>query len=120
MGLDLDNAAEDLKQDPTANITDRARKGLNEVLIVARTRRILKGGAIKELKHAAVMAAVALEVLRARTENDDKDSDVPRQIRARRSWRRPNLRLHVLTRRISNCRQNLSRYRVKREKRKGE
>lgn len=81
LGLDLDQAVEDLKQDPTADIANRARKGLKEVLIVARTSKNLKGGHIKELKNAAVMATAALEVLRTRSEND-KDSDVLRQVRA--------------------------------------
>lgn len=79
MKLDLDQAVEDLKQDPTADIANRARKGLKEVLIVARTSKNLKGGCVKELKNAAVMATAALEVLRTRADNE-KDTDIPRQM----------------------------------------
>lgn len=81
LGLNLDEAVEDLKQSPTADIANRARKGLKEVLIVARISKNLKGGSAKELKNAAVMATAALEVLRTRTENE-RDSDVPRQVKA--------------------------------------
>lgn len=51
------------------------------MLIVARISKNLQGGCVKELKTAAVMATAALEVLRTRAEND-KDTDVSRQMRA--------------------------------------
>lgn len=54
---------------------------LAEVLIIARTSGNLKGTCQRDLKHAAVMATAAVEVLRTRADNPT-DDDMPRQIKA--------------------------------------
>lgn len=81
LGIDLDNSVDDLKQDPTADISNRTRKLLAEVLIIAKTSDNLKGICQKELKHAAVMATAAVEVLRTCADNPT-DDDMPRQLKA--------------------------------------
>lgn len=79
MGIDLENAVENMKQNPTADVASRAREGMVEVLRVARKSKNLHGLCVKDLKMAAVRGAEALEVLRSRADNDS-DNDVPRRL----------------------------------------
>lgn len=83
MGIDLENTMEDMKQDPTADISNRARKMLSKLLIFANVNKNLKGVCQEELKQAAVLATAAVEVLRTRADNPN-DKDALRQERALR------------------------------------
>lgn len=47
MGIDLDEAADDMKQDPTADVASRAHEKMLEVLRVARKSKNLHGYAAK-------------------------------------------------------------------------
>lgn len=79
MGLDLKDAIDEMKQNPTSDIASRARESMDEVLRTAKKSKNLKGTVIKDLKNAAVLGAAALEVLRSRADNS-KDNDIPGQM----------------------------------------
>lgn len=83
MGIDLDEAIEDENQNPTADIANRTREGMINVLRVARKSKNLHGLCKKELRVSAVRGAAALEVLRTRAVNS-KDNDIPRLVKALR------------------------------------
>lgn len=78
MGIDLDEAVYDMKQDPIADIASRGREKMIEVLRVARKSKNLNERYKKDLK---VLGAAALEVLHTRADCPT-DSDVSRQLRA--------------------------------------
>lgn len=81
MGLDLGSAVESIRQTPTADISNPAKKEMQEVLIIAKKSKNLKGDLVRDLKNAALSTAAAVEVLCSRADNPE-DSDIPRQIKS--------------------------------------
>lgn len=81
MKLDLDEAVENLRSNPNADISSVARENLNEVLRVAKISKNLKGTCTKTLKQGAVVATAAVEVLRTRADGK-MHKDVQNQIRS--------------------------------------
>lgn len=86
MGAELDEAMDEIADDPTADIAHRARECMAEVLKVAKGSRNLQGGYIKILKHAAVMGSASTEVLRTRADinYESEEGDPKWQIRVMR------------------------------------
>lgn len=77
--LDLDEAVEELRDTPSQDVANKAQKCMESVLQVAKVSRNLKGTKVKKLKQASVVGAVAIEVLRSRSDGE-LDNDIARQI----------------------------------------
>lgn len=69
MGLNFEEATEDARRNPTADLSNRARKLQKRVLHVTRVSKNLRGDMQKELKLAALFTSVFVEVLRTRVES---------------------------------------------------
>lgn len=80
MKIDFDSAVEDLVHNPTGDIASRARNGLDEILRVSKISRNLNGPCVNSLRHAAVLSAPAVEVLRTRADSK-VSADAQKQIR---------------------------------------
>lgn len=78
--LDLDEAIENLRTCSNEDISSHARREIDEVLKVAKISKNIKGTCIKTLKQSAVVAAAAVEVLRARAD-DNVEEDIQYQIK---------------------------------------
>lgn len=78
-GLDLNEAIAEMRQGPTADIANRAREGMMEIIRVAKVSSNIKGELRKHLKTAALSATAVVEVDPA---DCPFDSDIPRQMRA--------------------------------------
>lgn len=79
-GLDLEEAIETMRRNPTADLSNRARELQREVLRVAKVSTNINGLLKKHLKDAAVLTAACVEVLRTRVV-DGPDTDAGVQLR---------------------------------------
>lgn len=81
---DLEDVVEKLENTPTADVAQKGRTCMAEVLKVAKGSRNLKGDYVRILKQATVMGTASMEVLRTRADCGEADSDALRQIKALR------------------------------------
>lgn len=81
MKIDLEEAIEDLRENPTADISSRARESLDDVFRVVKKSKNLQGICPKVLKQAAVLSSAAIEVLKLRADSK-MDPDTARQLRS--------------------------------------
>lgn len=69
-GLNVEEAIEDLKWNPTPDLANRVRGLQKKVLHVAKASKNLTGCFVKELKQAALFTTACVEVLRTRMDSD--------------------------------------------------
>lgn len=81
---DTEKATEEMENSPTADVANRARESMAEVLRIARISKNLQGGCVKALKHSAVVATASAEVLRTRADKKESNTDSFKQVKALR------------------------------------
>lgn len=81
---DVEDAVEKFEYNTTADVAERVRHHMTEVVRVAKSSRNLQGGYQKILKHAAVIGVASAEVFRTRADRDGTDSEALREIKALR------------------------------------
>lgn len=79
--LDVESAIDEIRLNPTADLTNRVRQLQKTVLRVSKTSKHLKGTYVKELKMAALYTTACVEVLRNRAEDDDNRKNDDGQVR---------------------------------------
>lgn len=80
----LEETVERLEMAPTADVANRTREAMAEVMRVARTSRNLQGSFVRILKQAAVTGAASAEVLRTRADSNEPESEILRQLQTMR------------------------------------
>lgn len=75
MERDLEDAVDDFRDIPTAEVAYRGRESMAEVMKVATISKNIKGGLVKSLKQAAIVGSAATEVLRTRADEANSESD---------------------------------------------
>lgn len=81
---DVEEAAEELSEAPNADVANKARKCLTNVLKVAKISKNLKGTCVRDLRQAVVVGTAAIEILRTRSDggSEEINQDISRQLEA--------------------------------------
>lgn len=84
MESDMETALEEMANSPSADVANRSRECMAEVMRVVKSSKNLKGTSVKTLKHAAVVGAASIEVLHTRVDKNETDNEAFRQVKALR------------------------------------